>query len=412
MKAGPRPRTARRAQYVSRHRHPTARSRPRPRASTRPFVALLAVIVVAQPLGLVMVLSASSVSALARLRLVLVLFNRQRSGRCSASLPSSSRCGSTTTAGGASRRSLLLVAVGSARRRARARRRHQGQRRDALARVRAFALPAVGARQAGAAAVRRRPARPPRRRMVDDWRRRSCRCVVVLAASAVLLMLQPDLGTTIVSRRSSSAMLFVAGTPLLPLGHRDRGARRAPRSCLAMSAPYRRARLLAFLDPSDDRQNTGYQMSSRSSASRRAGSPASASARAGPSGASCPTPTPTSSSPSSARSSGWSACFVVVGLFVAFGVLGVRTALRAPDRFGMLLAAGVTVWVARPGVRQHRRGRRPAADHRRPAAVRVVRRLVARSRRWLPADCCSTSHAAGTTGRSPSRSSAAMTESA
>ena len=35
----------------------------------------------------------------------------------------------------------------------------------------------------------------------------------------------------------------------------------------------------------------------------------------------------------------------MLGLFVAFAVLGIRTALRAPDRFGALLAAGVTVWV-------------------------------------------------------------------
>ena len=35
----------------------------------------------------------------------------------------------------------------------------------------------------------------------------------------------------------------------------------------------------------------------------------------------------------------------VLGLFVAFAFLGIRTAQRAPDRFGMLLATGVTVWV-------------------------------------------------------------------
>ncbi len=38
-------------------------------------------------------------------------------------------------------------------------------------------------------------------------------------------------------------------------------------------------------------------------------------------------------------------CMLVVGLFVAFAVIGTRTALAAPDRFGMLLAAGVTAWV-------------------------------------------------------------------
>jgi cell division protein FtsW len=35
----------------------------------------------------------------------------------------------------------------------------------------------------------------------------------------------------------------------------------------------------------------------------------------------------------------------VLALFGAFAVLGIRVATRAPDRFGMLLAAGITVWV-------------------------------------------------------------------
>ena len=35
---------------------------------------------------------------------------------------------------------------------------------------------------------------------------------------------------------------------------------------------------------------------------------------------------------------------VVVGLFIALVVLGARAAAHAPDRFGMLLAAGITAW--------------------------------------------------------------------
>jgi cell division protein FtsW len=34
-----------------------------------------------------------------------------------------------------------------------------------------------------------------------------------------------------------------------------------------------------------------------------------------------------------------------MGLFIAFAVFGARAALRAPDRFGALIAAGATVWV-------------------------------------------------------------------
>jgi cell division protein FtsW len=35
----------------------------------------------------------------------------------------------------------------------------------------------------------------------------------------------------------------------------------------------------------------------------------------------------------------------VVGLFVALGFLGFAIALHAPDRFGMLLAIGITLWL-------------------------------------------------------------------
>ncbi len=34
-----------------------------------------------------------------------------------------------------------------------------------------------------------------------------------------------------------------------------------------------------------------------------------------------------------------------MALFFTFGILGLQAARRAPDRYGMLVAAGVTVWV-------------------------------------------------------------------
>jgi len=36
---------------------------------------------------------------------------------------------------------------------------------------------------------------------------------------------------------------------------------------------------------------------------------------------------------------------LVIVLFLAFGYLGIRTSLGAPDTFGALLAAGVTAWI-------------------------------------------------------------------
>ena len=38
-------------------------------------------------------------------------------------------------------------------------------------------------------------------------------------------------------------------------------------------------------------------------------------------------------------------CLLVLALFASLGLVGFRVAQRAPDRFGVLLAAGVTAWI-------------------------------------------------------------------
>jgi cell division protein FtsW len=42
---------------------------------------------------------------------------------------------------------------------------------------------------------------------------------------------------------------------------------------------------------------------------------------------------------------GFLGCVAVLGLFALFAVVGCRIALRAHDRFGMLVAAGITAWI-------------------------------------------------------------------
>jgi cell division protein FtsW len=42
---------------------------------------------------------------------------------------------------------------------------------------------------------------------------------------------------------------------------------------------------------------------------------------------------------------GFVGCLLVLGLFAGFGLVGFHVARRAPDRFGALLAAGITAWV-------------------------------------------------------------------
>jgi cell division protein FtsW len=152
------------------------------------------------------------------------------------------------------------------------------------------------------------------------------------------------MGTTLVLAAIAFGLLFVAGTPLSRLAGLFCVAAAAA-FVVGMAAPYRRARLLAFLDPWADPGNTGYQ-SIQALVGMGSG---------GLSGVGL-----------GASRSKWGFLpnahtdfiFAIVGeeigllgslllvvLFVAFAVLGVRAALRAPDRFGAHLAAGITIWV-------------------------------------------------------------------
>ena len=71
-----------------------------------------------------------------------------------------------------------------------------------------------------------------------------------------------------------------------------------------------------------------------------------------------------------------------------FAVLGIRIALRAPDRFGMLLAAGITAWILVQAFVNIGAVVGALPDHRRAAAVRLVRRLVAARADGRRPACC------------------------
>ena len=80
----------------------------------------------------------------------------------------------------------------------------------------------------------------------------------VTAIFCALIVVEPDLGTAICIVIMLSALLLVSGTPLPTLG--AAGAIACALGALAIwIEPYRRERLLSFLNPWDDAQNTGFQ---------------------------------------------------------------------------------------------------------------------------------------------------------
>jgi cell division protein FtsW len=167
--------------------------------------------------------------------------------------------------------------------------------------------------------------------------------MVVFGTTAFLLMLQPNLGTTLVLGAIVLSVLYVAGTPLAPLGALSAaGALLA--TVLALAAPYRRARVMAFLDPWKDYQDTGYQTIQSLVGIASGGITGTGLGQSRAKWGFLPYAHTDFIFAIIGEELGLLGALVVVALFVAFCVLGARAALLAPDRFGMLLAAGVTTW--------------------------------------------------------------------
>lgn len=169
--------------------------------------------------------------------------------------------------------------------------------------------------------------------------------VPVLGILTILVMLQPDLGTTLLIAGIGFGMLFVAGAPmryLIPLAVGGTGLA----VTAALIEPYRRARVLAFMDPWADPLYTGYQtiqsliaLGSGSwfgvglGASRQKWSYV-------------PNAHTDFIFAILGEEIGLVGTATVVGMFMFLIYLGVRIAQRARDRFGMLVASGITLWLA------------------------------------------------------------------
>lgn len=83
--------------------------------------------------------------------------------------------------------------------------------------------------------------------------------MVILGCVAVLLLMEPDFGATVVISGTVMAMLFLAGVRLrYYIGLMILVI--CALALLAVSSPYRVARLTAFLDPWADQYNSGYQL--------------------------------------------------------------------------------------------------------------------------------------------------------
>jgi cell division protein FtsW len=183
-----------------------------------------------------------------------------------------------------------------------------------------------------------------RARELSDWKRVLRPVVLVLVLFAALVMKEPDLGTTLVMALLVIAMLVAGGVRAKHLFVVAAGGATLV-TALAWLEPYRRERMLTFLHPFADSSNSGYQIAQSLIA---IGSGGVTGVGLGASRAKwnfLPNAHTDFIFAIIGEELGLIGAFAVMALFVGFGILGTRAALRAPDRFGTLLAAGATMWV-------------------------------------------------------------------
>ena len=159
-----------------------------------------------------------------------------------------------------------------------------------------------------------------------------------------LVLVQSDLGAAIVIGAIVVSILFLAGIPLGRLtGVLGLGA--VGFLGMALGETYRRDRLLVFLRPGADPLDTGYQITQSLTGVASGGLLGVGLGASRAKYGFLPNAHTDFIFAIIGEELGLVGGVLVVGLFLTFAGLGVRTALAAPDRFGMLVAGGVTAWV-------------------------------------------------------------------
>lgn len=175
--------------------------------------------------------------------------------------------------------------------------------------------------------------------------RRTFPLLILSGLILCLIVLQPDLGTAVVIITSGFLVYFVAGAPLFYL------------SLLALLgllgglgiiwiSPYRRQRLLTFLDPTTDPLGASYHIRQALIAIGSGGLFGLGLGRSRQKYEYLPAATTDSIFAVIAEETGFMGSLAVILAFLFLFWRGIKIAKEAPDCFGQFLATGITSWIA------------------------------------------------------------------
>lgn len=167
---------------------------------------------------------------------------------------------------------------------------------------------------------------------------------ITLSVILFLVMLEPDLGTATVIAVIGISVFLIAGADIRQIGlFLVSGV--AAFALLAFAAPYRRERLLIFLHPERDLRDAGWQLWQARIALGNGGEFGLGLGASRQKFSWLPAAHTDAIFAVLGEELGLIGCALVLGLFAVIAVRGYRAALRAPDRFGGIMATGITTWV-------------------------------------------------------------------
>jgi cell division protein FtsW len=184
-----------------------------------------------------------------------------------------------------------------------------------------------------------------RQYQLADWWGGAVPFLVFLGILSILLMLQPDLGTLIVVAAVALSMFALGGaawrhlTAIIGVGL-------AGVVLLAMLAPYRAARLTAFINPSVDPQGIGYHVNQAMLAVGAGGLLGRGLGQSVQKYNYLPEAQGDSVFAVMAEELGFILSLAFLALWLWLLLRAWRVATTAPDRFSQLVAAGITAWLA------------------------------------------------------------------
>jgi len=168
--------------------------------------------------------------------------------------------------------------------------------------------------------------------------------VVILGLVGVLLLMQPDFGTLLIVLSASFAVMLASRAPLRYIaGLALLGT--AIMTSLAFAAPYRIRRLTGFLDPFADPLDSGHQAIQSLVALGTGGWLGVGLGASRARWSFLPNAHTDFIFSIIGEETGFVGSMLVVALFTLLAVIGVRIAMKAPDRFGRLLAIGIVAWL-------------------------------------------------------------------